>query len=167
MTSLSPPAAAASTQSPPSDARALLDMTAVELDALFQGSPPGAIPQGDAQGTVIFAPGSKVAPPAAAVGGVVWRGKVFRPQTRDLKNKLSPLSIPAIRAEVDIGDSWLDGRPCVVLDYSQSSKVAGWIRDEIREISPALYLGLVWGVGRLFGGRKLILRFALDFSAGA
>jgi hypothetical protein len=70
-----------------------------------------------------------------------------------------------VRAEVSVGPSWLDDRPCVVLDYSRSSVVAGWIRDEIREVAPGLYLGLVWGVGRLFGGRRLVLRFALDVSA--
>lgn len=146
----------------------LLKTPKVQLDALFQGSPAGPIPQGNAAGTIVFAPGSPIARPAARVlGAIFWRGKVFRPASHDLKNKISPLSIPAIRAEVDHGASWLDGRQCVVLDYSKSSKVAGWIRDEIREVSPGLYLGLVWGVGRVFGGRRLILRFALSFPAGS
>lgn len=146
----------------------LLKTPKVQLDALFQGSPAGPIPQGNAAGTIVFAPGSPIAIPAARVlGAIFWRGKVFRPASHDLKNKISPLSIPAIRAEVDHGASWLDGRQCVVLDYSKSSKVAGWIRDEIREVSPGLYLGLVWGVGRVFGGRRLILRFALSFPAGS
>jgi hypothetical protein len=147
-----------------SDADDLLEMTAVQLDALFQDSPAGPIPRGRGKGTVIFRPGTAVAKPADRVGGtVVWHGKVFSPESQDLKNLISPFGVKAIRAKVYEADSWLDDRPCVVLDYSQSSKVAGWIRDEIREVSPGLYLGLVWGVGRVFGGRKLILRFALTF----
>ena len=165
MTPLSHPVAAPVDHAP-RHADELLRMSAVQLDALFQGAPAGDIPNGDAAGTIVFAPGSPLAKPAARVlGAVFWRGKVFRPASHDLKNKISPLGIPAIRAEVYAGESWLDGRPCVVLDYSKSSKVAGWIRDEIREVSPGLYLGLVWGIGRIFGGRKLVLRFALTSPA--
>jgi hypothetical protein len=142
----------------------LLDMPPVQLDALFQDRPAGDIPQGDSRGTIIALPGTRLARPLNAIlGRLAWHGKVFNPQTRDLKNKISPFGVRAIRAETYVADSWLDGRPCVVLDYSRSSKVAGWIRDEIREISPGVYLGIVWGVGRLFRGRKLVLRFALTF----
>ncbi len=166
MTSFSPSVAAPDHRSG-TDAAGLLKTPTVHLDALFQNSPAGEVPRGRGAGTVIVAPGSAVAIPAARIlGALVWRGKVFRPDRHDLKNRISPLGIPAIRAQVDMGDSWLDARPCVVLDYSKSSKVAGWIRDEIREVAPGLYLGLVWGVGRIFGGRKLILRFALTFPAG-
>lgn len=166
MTASSPPLAASSHHRP-ADADELLRTPPVQLDALFQASPPGPIPRGRGAGTIVFLPGSPVAIPAARIlGAVFWRGKKFRPDRHDLKNRISPLGIPAIRAQVDVGDSWLDGRPCIVLDYSSSSKVAGWIRDEIREAAPGLYLGLVWGVGRIFGGRRLILRFALTFPPG-
>jgi len=135
----------------------------VELDARFQATPAGPIPHGRGTGTVLALPGSPIARPLSRLLGLVWRGKNFRPQSRDLKNLISPLAIPLIRAEVSTAESWLDGRPCVLLDYSKSSWVAGWIRDEIREVSPGVYLGIVWGVGRLFGGRRLVLRFALTF----
>jgi hypothetical protein len=139
-------------------------MTAVQLDALFQERPAGPVPTGDSRGTIIFMPGTRLAVLVNKIlGALAWRGKVFRPETGDLKNKVSPLAIQAVRARVYEAPSWLDDRPCVVLDYSQTSKVAGWIRDEIREVEPGVYLGIVWGVGRLFGGRKLVLRFALTF----
>lgn len=164
---------ATSTSGPPSvhdapalDADGLLEMSPVHLDALFQNAPAGEIPVGDAVGTIVTLPGSPLAKPVARVlGALFWRGKVFRPATHDLKNKLSPLGIPAIRARVYEAGSWLDGRPCVVLDYSETSKVAGWIRDEIREVAPGLYLGLVWGFGRIFRGRRVVLRFALTVPA--
>jgi len=44
-----------------------------------------------------------------------------------------------------------------VLDYSDTSILAQWIRDEIREIEPGLYLGKVyWNKSRL-------IDFALKF----
>ena len=164
MTATSRSAAAPAQDAPALDAQALLEMSPVKLDAVFQNAPAGAIPAGRARGTIIAFPGSPVASPAARIlGALFWRGKVFNPATEDLKNLVSPLGIRAIRARVFVADSWLDGRACVVLDYSQTSKVAGWIRDEIREVAPGLFLGLVWGVGRVFGGRRLVLRFALTF----
>jgi hypothetical protein len=146
----------------------LLEMSAAGLDALFRGSPPGEIPRGDGRGTIIAFPGSRVTKPASRVlGTLLWRGKVFHPDTNDLENKISPLSIRTIRAQVYIAESWLDDQPCVVLDYSKTSKVAGWIRDEIREVASGLYLGLVWDTGRRSSRRKLNLCFALTFPAGA
>ena len=45
-----------------------------------------------------------------------------------------------------------------MLDYSKTSLVAHWIRDEIREVAADVYLGLVyWQHAR-------ILHFALKFS---
>ena len=150
----------------PADAEALLRTPALQLDALFQSSPAGRIPRGRGTGALILAPGSAVAIPAARIlGALVWRGKIFRPDSQDLLNVVSPLGVPAVRARVDVGDSWLDGRPCVVLDYSKTSKVAAWVRDEMREVAPGRYLGLSWGVGRVFGGRRLMLRFTLAFPA--
>jgi hypothetical protein len=75
-----------------------------------------------------------------------------------LKNLMSALSIPAIAAAVYEQDSWYDGKPCIVLDYSKTSVVAHLVRDEIREIAPGVYLGLV------FLGRHHVLDFALDFN---
>jgi hypothetical protein len=53
----------------------------------------------------------------------------------------------------------VDGRECIVLDYSKSWLVARWIRDEIREVAPGQYLGVV------FVGRVKVLNFALRLPA--
>ena len=63
----------------------------------------------------------------------------------------------SIVAEVYKGPSLLDGKDCIVLDYSKTSLVAKWIRDEIRLIAPNLYLG------RVYWSSKPILHFALEF----
>ncbi len=149
----------------PVTAERLLEMPPARLDALFRDSPAGAIPAGRGAGTVIAFGGTEVAKPFAWVSRrLLWQGKVFNAQSGDLLNLVSPFGLEAVRAEVYRGESWVDGAQCVVLDYSRSSRVAGWIRDEIREVSPGVYLGVVWGVGRLFGGRRRVLRFALTFS---
>lgn len=75
-----------------------------------------------------------------------------------LKNILTPLEIQAIKAVIYTQDSWYDGRPCIVLDYSRTSLAARMIRDEIREIAPGVFLGLV------FWGRHHVLDFTLDFT---
>jgi hypothetical protein len=49
-----------------------------------------------------------------------------------------------------------------VLDYSQTSIVAQWIRDEIREVSPGLYLGLVYW-GKQKQDAKRLIYFSLKF----
>jgi hypothetical protein len=64
----------------------------------------------------------------------------------------------AIRAKVYIDESWFDGKPAIILDYSKTSLVAHWVRDEIRQVYPGLYLGIV------YWEHKKILDFALDFS---
>jgi hypothetical protein len=150
----------------PSTAQELFEMSQIDLYALFRRSDAGPIPVGRGRGFPIAWPGTSLSRPLGRLlGTVVWRGKVFRPATEDLKNMLTPLSIPAIRAVVGRQDSWLDGRECIVLDYSRTSRVAGWIRDEIREVSPGLYLGLVYGVGGAFGGRRLLdVQFCLTFA---
>jgi hypothetical protein len=67
------------------------------------------------------------------------------------------LGLNAIIAKVYKGPSWLDGKECIVLDYSDTSVVAQWIRDEIREIEPGLYLG------KVYWDKKRLIDFALKF----
>jgi hypothetical protein len=88
---------------------------------------------------------------------LVWQGKVFNPAQRDLKNKVSPFGLKAIRARVYVGDSRLvQGQKAIVIDYSKTSFVAQKIRDEIRQVAPRLYLG------KVFWGHKHLLDFSLS-----
>lgn len=129
----------------------LLAMTQTELDELFRESPPGDIPDGPAKGTAIIAPGTRYTEHIAdIIKHFGWQGKVFDAQKGVLKNKVSPFGIEAIVARVYKDKSWLDGEECIVLDYSKTSLLAHWIRDEIRLIGPGFYLGKVyWGKDRL------------------
>jgi hypothetical protein len=140
------------------DVAKLLTMTQPELDALFSNSPVGDIPDGEADGTAIVAPGTHFSPTIAKfVSLFAWQGKVFDAKKGLLKNRILPFGLNAIIAKVYKGPSWLDGKECIVLDYSDTSIVAQWIRDEIRQIEPGLYLGKVyWEKSRL-------IDFALKF----
>ena len=137
----------------------LLHMTQAELDALFTASPAGPIPDGQGDGTAIIAPGTVFSAEIASIINVfAWQGKVFDAKTGLLKNRISVLGLNAIVARVYPGESWLDGKECIVLDYSETSMVAHWIRDEIRLIQPSMYLGKVyWDKSRL-------IDFALTFA---
>jgi len=138
------------------DASQLLKMSKSELDDLFHSSAAGDIPQGDTDGTVIANAGTFLAKVnAKAAHLVAWQGKVFSPATEDLKNKITPFRMQRIRAQVYKEPSWVDGQECIVLDYSKTSKAARYIRDEIREVSPGVYLGVV------FWGKRKVLKFAL------
>ncbi|EPX77148.1 hypothetical protein [Litoreibacter arenae] len=142
------------------DIEALMDMNQDELDALFSSVSAGDIPDGEAEGTAIVAPGTKFSPLISRfINSFAWQGKVFDASKGVLKNRILPFGLNAILAKVYKDKSWLDGKECIVLDYSETSIAAQWIRDEIRAIGPGLYLGKVyWDDTRL-------IDFALDFNA--
>jgi hypothetical protein len=133
------------------DAQQLLALSQAQLDDLFRASPAGDIPNGSANGTAIIAPGTRYSVIIAEViNHFGWQGKVFDAANGFLKNRILAFGVEAIIAKVYPGPSWLDGKPCIVLDYSQTSLVAERVRDEIRLISPGFYLGKVyWGKDRL------------------
>jgi len=140
------------------DVNTLLQMTQEQLDDLFKASPPGDIPNGEAEGTAIIAPGTKYSEPIArVVNHFAWQGKVFDAEKGFLKNRILLFGIEAIVAKVYKGPSWLDGEECIVLDYSDTSIVAHRIRDEIRLIGPGLYLG------KVYWGRDRLIDFCLQF----
>ena len=133
------------------DAAKLISMTQVQLDDLFKASPAGDIPNGQAKGTAIIAPGTSYsANIAEIINHFGWQGKVFDAQKGVLKNKILAFGLEAVVAKVYKGASWLDGKECIVLDYSETSLLAHWVRDEIRLIGPGFYLGKVyWSKTRL------------------
>jgi len=136
----------------------LLTMSQPQLDELFSNSAAGEIPDGEATGTAIVAPGTSFSPEIAKfISLFAWQGKIFDRDKGVLRNKILPFGLSAIIAKVYKGDSWLDGKECIVLDYADTSLVAHWIRDEIREISPKVYLG------KVYWSRQRLIDFALEF----
>lgn len=141
------------------DVNALMKMSQQQLDDLYRASSAGPIPSGEGQGTVLIAPGTAVSETAARlIHLLAWQGKVFDPASGELRNEILPLGSKAVVAQVYMGPSWFDGQESIVLDYSKTSLIAHWIRDEIREVAPGLYLGIVyWDHAKL-------LNFTLTFA---
>ncbi|WP_253201193.1 hypothetical protein [Sphingomonas quercus] len=129
----------------------MLKKSQSELDDLFRAARPGPIPDGEAKGTAIIAPGTAFSDEIAQVVSIfAWQGKVFDAERGFLRNHILPFGLKAIVAKVYMGPSWLDQNECIVIDYSETSLVASRVRDEIRLIQPGLYLGKVyWGKSRL------------------
>jgi hypothetical protein len=138
----------------------MLKMSQQQLDDLFTNAPAGPIPKGEAEGTAIIAPGTVFSHQIAKFINIfAWQGKVFDPEHGVLKNRVTLLGLHAIIAKVYKGPSWLDQKECIVLDYSQTSMIAHWIRDEIREVAPRIYLG------KVYWEKKRLIDFALEFPA--
>ena len=136
----------------------LLTKSQAELDALFSSKEAGPIPNGPADGTAIVAPGTQFSDEIAKLVNIfAWQGKVFDAEKGVLRNKILPFGLNAIIAKVYKGESWLDGKECIVLDYSETSLLAHWIRDEIREVAPRTYLG------KVYWSKKRLIDFALQF----
>ena len=140
------------------DVAQLLAMTQAQLDELFKASPPGDIPDGPAKGTAIIAPGTKYSERIAElINHFGWQGKVFDAKKGVLKNKILFFGLEAILARVYKDKSWFDGEECIVLDYSETSLLAHYIRDEIRLIGPGFYLG------KVYWGKERLIDFCLQF----
>jgi hypothetical protein len=134
--------------------RDLVKLPAADLEALYLAAPPAQIPSG-------YVPGRAIRParfPAAnsRLTRLVWQGKVFRDDGTMVNRVFG--GARAIPADVYYGDSLLDGKPSLVLDYSRS-KLWPHVRDELREVSPGLYLGV------MFDGQAVVKQkmfFTLD-----
>jgi len=137
----------------------LVRRTRRELGELFRSGTVPAVPDGRGRGWVLLGTGGRLSRWVAVLACVsAWRGKVVDAKAGRLKNIVTPFAVRAVEAEVYQAPSWYDGQPCIVLDYSRTSFVARKVRDEIREVAPGVFLGLV------FWGRRHILDFALDFT---
>jgi hypothetical protein len=136
-----------------------LSMRLRELDALYARSPAGEIRDGPARGIAIVPLGRPWSHIFARLTSVfAWQGKTVDVARGRLVNGITPFHINAIAADVYKGASSFDGGECIVIDYSRTSSVARWIRDEIREVAPALYLGFA------YWGKRRLIAFSLDFS---
>lgn len=138
--------------------RDLVRMTPGQLDALFAAGVAGPIPSGRLRGRALVRPGSRLAPLISGAAGAVWQGKVFDPARGRVQNRF--FGIRSVPAAVAYGPSWRDGAPAIVLDYSQTSRLYADFRDEIRQIGPNLYLGLMFD--RTTAPPELVTYFALE-----
>src|SRR5207248_2293460 len=86
-----------------------------------------ATPLGPTRGTVLYADG-KHPRLTARLQGVVWKGKTFHGDGTFTNRWLG--GVHAVSAGVCVEPSWLDGRPCLVMQYAPDAPVFGNVRDE-------------------------------------
>lgn len=145
-----------------SAAQALLDRKRSDLEALYRSSGPGPLPDGASRGFAAIAPGTPAGGATEAVFSLFWHGKIFDRQRGVLINRLTVGHL--VKAKVFIGPSLLDGKPSVIIDYKDTSWLAGAIRDEIREVAPGVYLGFAFVRDENGGAPRADIVFALDFN---
>ena len=120
----------------------LLRMSPEQLDGLYRQAAAGPFPTGKARGNVLFKPGTAMAAPITKASKVVWQGKVFNADDGTAVNRF--FGVRVIRGQVYYGESWMDGRPSIILDYQHTSLIYAKNRDEFREVAPGLFLGLMY-----------------------
>jgi len=108
----------------------------------------------------------------AASRSFVWGGKSFSAESEREGTGINRIKAPGVLGrqnlfpfETSFGASALDGRPSVVLDYElpENPPYIRAIHDEVREVSPGLYLGpAMWKTKK---GPRTVLWFALDTGA--
>jgi hypothetical protein len=105
---------------------------------LFRQGTVGCGPLGPTRGTVLYADG-KHPRLKAHMQGIVWKGKTFHCDGTFTNRWLG--GIDAVSAGVCTEPSWLDGQPCLVMQYAPDAPVFGNVRDELRQIAPDVWLG--------------------------
>jgi|GEM_PF-786967 len=141
----------------------LLKMHRAELETLYKTLAPGEIPDGESDGLASNDPGTAVGDISEGIFGLLWKGKIFDRARGELINRI--LGHRLVTAKVFYGPSWLDGKPAIIIDYQQTSRIAGFIRDEIREVSPGVYYGFAYARQPDGGAPRADIVFALDFNA--
>jgi hypothetical protein len=120
-------------------AEELARMSWPELERIYRQAEPGSMPNGFAKGRVVYCSDDFLAGAKTTMSRLMWKGKLFCAADATLVNQWC--GIRAIRAVVYQGTSWLDGKPSLILDYSGTSRVWADARDEMREVSPGIYVG--------------------------
>jgi hypothetical protein len=122
----------------------LAGMSWCELEQLYRSATPSSVPCGFVRGRAIYSPCEKGSAARSKVTNTVWRGKIFDPDHCSMVNQWR--GFRAIHAQVYEGTSWLDGKPSIILDYTTTSRVWSDVRDEIREVAPGVWLGVMYRI---------------------
>lgn len=103
----------------------------------------------------------------AASGGFPWEGKAFEASSDGEGTGINRVRLAGKRRwfpfDTSIEPSAIDGKPCIFLDYDKPENPGfiRMIRDELREVSPGLFLGPAM-VDNKKSPARLVLYFACD-----
>jgi hypothetical protein len=152
------PSASAAT---PTGPRELVRADRATLDALYASGSVGDMPTGFLPGRVIVDPGSRGTAAKSRRLSLLWQGKVFHGDGT-AHNRV--LGVTAVPMKVYQGESWHDGGPAIIVDYADSWRMFRNVRDEIREVSPGVYLGRTYVTKKT--GTEQATYFALQAPRG-
>jgi hypothetical protein len=131
---------------PPYSFEQLRCLSWAELEQIYLHSEIGNLPTGFNRGKPIYCQDDHLAGVKNHVAGFVWRGKIFPDCDSIMINQW--LCFKGVKARVYVGPSWLDGKPSLILDYlGMSHLIWAKSRDEIREVAPGLWLGMMYQRG--------------------
>ncbi len=119
----------------------LVRMSRADIELLYRASTVGTPPRGVTDGRAIFDPGSASTVRKARRTRLLWQGKVIR-DDGTMINRV--FGVRAFTADVYVGESWFDGQPSFIMDYKDTSKLFAAVRDEVREVSPGVWLGITY-----------------------
>ncbi len=119
-----------------------------ELDNLFSKGTSKEFPQGDADGVVLLQPMH-----VKLLGQLVWKGKNFDVKNKKLTNRI--LGLHLINGKLAKAKSLFDGKPVLVIDYRKTSRIAGNVIDELREVGKGVFLGRAYRDGVFFASFAL------------
>ncbi len=122
-----------------------------ELDELFKKGTAGKFPSGDTNGVVLLQPFF-----VKLFGELVWKGKSFDLSNKTLTNRM--LGLHLINGKLSTAKSFFDGKKALLIDYRKTSKIAGDVIDEIREVSKGIFLGRAYKTGVFFASFALEVR---------
>jgi len=134
----------------PCSVEELRRMSWCELEQLYRELPPGKGPCGYLPGKSIYCSRLR-----SCSTNLAWKGKHFCDGI--MINQWAGWR--AVDARVYIGESWLDCKPSIILDYRGRCGMWSDVRDEIREVCPDVYLGIMYREHCC--GRKVETFFAL------
>lgn len=154
----------------------LSEKSASELEALYRG---GTLPRnfsalnGTPKGRMLAIRHVDKTPLFGPIGAFSklsvfpWDGKSFKATGERTGEGINRINLVGkfnwFPFKTYVQPSVIDGRDCIYLDYEQPGNpfFIARIRDELREVSPGLFLGpAMWKTGN--GGAALILWFAID-----
>ena len=116
------------------------------LDKLYAAGSYLEYPNGKYKGRPLFFISNLKLTPLNFLVNILWKGKEFNSTGRLLSNKILFLNL--FYGRYYLGKSKFDSTSTIILDYSKSSIVGFFVKDEIRKIGDNLFLGKAYVFGK-------------------
>jgi hypothetical protein len=113
-----------------------------QLYRLFTQAEVGRPFVGVAHGRLVYLADDRFPRLKVRMANSVWRGKASTEDGWFTNRWIGNFNW--IASTWEIGPSWIDGRPAVVMEYPPKTPLFAPMHDELREVGPGIYLGPVF-----------------------